>query len=271
MRARAWARGAVGAVLLSSLVSACATTAERPAAPPAEAPPPVAAPPPVDPNVRLVQGRAETVTTSRYSAERGVLLEIARTTISPARPAPGQSVTLGATILALAPDEKTALPVRETWAVLFGGVSLLTLPPRELTLPQGTSEVERTIHLPADAADGEYTVEVTLQPVTPPDAAPARLGAPFTVAAPARPPEPKAPSPRESPAPETRTGAVKVESVDVRTGPGASFRPRARIPRATLVEILEERGVGRERWYRIRLVNGDEGWVPATAVGGESR
>ncbi len=47
--------------------------------------------------------------------------------------------------------------------------------------------------------------------------------------------------------------------LNLRTGPGTSFRIVAAIETGDAVEVLERR----ESWTRVRIRDGDEGWIPA--------
>jgi hypothetical protein len=258
---------AMGALLALTL-GACAQRSERPA----PAPPQVSTPtppaqtetsPPPDPSVRGVLGRAETAAAMGYSAGHGVVVRVERVWIEPVAAKPGDRLTLRARLAALAPREDSTIPVRERWNVLFAGLPLTSLSARDLTLRQGTSEIESSFVLPPDAADGEYSAELVVGLLGTADLRESKDASPFTVTA-VRAPERPRPSPPAPP--PTRMVRIKVESVDVRSGPGATSRARARIPRDSAVELLEDRQVGGERWYRVRLANGDEGWIPATTA-----
>lgn len=270
--------GAARMALVVTLVApwalgACAQKPEHSAPSPSPAPGPADASP-AEPGVQLVQDRAETVATVGYTAGHGVVLRVEWASIHPAVAAPGDRLVLWARVVALAPTEETRLAIRETWSVLFAGFPLLTLPDREYTLAQGTSEIERAIQLPADAADGDYAVEVVARPMVAVDLAEVKGAAPFVVAAPRRPSAPERPAPGRATEPDpapSRSVVIKVDSVDLRTGPGPNFRARARVARDTAVELLEERQSGRQRWYRVRLPNGDDGWIPSTAAGADAR
>lgn len=271
---RARTAGALAGLLVGGLLGGCAQKADpsppatQAAGEPAPAAPETRRPAPADPNVRSVLGRAETAAAAGYVPGQGVLLRVEGASLAPAIARPGERLVLRARLLALAPTEDTALTVQETWSVLFAGFALRSLPPRQLTLPQGTSEVERVIELPPDAADGDYAVEVTVKAVSELDLREVTGSAPFVVASAGRGPGPSLAPPGPG---ASRLMRIRAESVDVRAGPGASFRPRARISRDATVELLEDRQTGRERWYRVRLANGDEGWIPAATAEADAR
>jgi Bacterial SH3 domain len=213
--------------------------------------------------VRFVLGRAETAAAMGYSAGHGVIVRVEQVWIEPVAAKPGDRLTLRARVVALAPREDSTVGVREVWSVLFAGLPLTSLPARDLTLRQGTSDIESTFTLPPDAADGEYAVELVVRLVGTADLRESKGASPFAVVAERAPPRDRPSPPTPPPA---RMVRIKIESVDVRSGPTASSRARARIPRDSAVEVLEDRQLGRERWYRVRLANGDEGWIPATAA-----
>jgi Bacterial SH3 domain len=136
-------------------------------------------------------------------------------------------------------------------------------------VPQGTSDIVRTFELPADAAEGDYAVEVAVRLLGDGAAGEGRSRASFSVAG-VPPPQRDQPAAPPAPAP-ARMMRVTAASVELRAGPSPNSRAVARIPRDEAVEVLEDRRSGRDRWYRVRLVNGDEGWIPATAAAPNSR
>lgn len=71
-------------------------------------------------------------------------------------------------------------------------------------------------------------------------------------------PPPKVPQP-SAPAsgPEARVVYVKWKTVSLREGPGTNFKSLAEIKKGTALEIIEEK----EQWFRVRLEDGQEGWV----------
>lgn len=264
--------GVIGLPL--AILAGCAPKAEQKPAPPEppkvatpEPPPPPLAPPSV-PGIRLVQARAEAVAAARYRPEQGVVTRIERAMVRPGVAKPEERVTFQARYMVLAPDETAAVKVRETRTVLFGGQPLMDLPSRELTLAQGTSEVEFEIPLPSDAADGDYGLSVILEPI-PAAGSPTEATTRFVVSATGlvTPPAP-APAPPVPRGPVVlKVVFVTVASMDLRGGPGPEFKPHARIFKGMRLEVLEENVAKAGRWYRVRLVTGDEGWVPAAATG----
>jgi hypothetical protein len=209
------------------------------------------------------------VTALGYTPAHGFVLRVEWASTDPINARPGDRLTLRARLVALAPHEETRLTMREAWTVLFAGLPLLSLPAREMMVPQGTSDVVRTFELPADAAEGEYAVEVAVRLLGEGEVGEAKSRAPFSVAGASA---PQRDQPAASPVPPSaRMIRVTVASVQVRTGPSPGARALARISRDAAVEVLEDRQSGRDRWYRVRLQNGDEGWIPATAVAPGSR
>lgn len=59
------------------------------------------------------------------------------------------------------------------------------------------------------------------------------------------------------PVPEARVVYVKWKTVSLREGPGTNFKSIAEIKKGTALEIIEEK----EQWLRVRLEDGQEGWI----------
>ena len=117
-----------------------------------------------------------------HTPAHGFVLRVEWASIDPMTARPGDRLTLRARLVALAPREEARLTMRETWTVLFAGLPLLSLPARELMVPQGTSDVVRTFELPADAAEGDYAVEVAVRLLGDGDVREGKSRAPFSVA-----------------------------------------------------------------------------------------
>jgi len=101
----------------------------------------------------------------------------------------------------------------------------------------------------------------TEAPAAPPPAAAEVRPAP----APAPPPAPVSPAPTPAPAEPPRPAPVeparalfiKAAMANLRDGAGTNAKILAVLRGGTRVEVLEERN----RWYRVRLADGREGWV----------
>jgi uncharacterized protein YgiM (DUF1202 family) len=39
-----------------------------------------------------------------------------------------------------------------------------------------------------------------------------------------------------------------------------------KVPKGTKLELIEEGGTGRDRWFRVKLASGQVGWIAASAV-----
>jgi curli biogenesis system outer membrane secretion channel CsgG len=70
---------------------------------------------------------------------------------------------------------------------------------------------------------------------------------------PGRAPQPSAPAS----GPEARVVYVKWKTVSLREGPGTNFKSLSEIKKGTALEIIEEK----EQWFRVRLEDGQEGWI----------
>lgn len=68
--------------------------------------------------------------------------------------------------------------------------------------------------------------------------------------------------PAPSPSEEARVVYVKWRTVSVREGPGSNFKSLTEVKKGTSLEVLEEKGA----WIRIRLEDGQEGWIGKATV-----
>jgi uncharacterized protein YgiM (DUF1202 family) len=59
---------------------------------------------------------------------------------------------------------------------------------------------------------------------------------------------------------------VKISHATIRDGAGTRFKLLSQVPKGTRLQLLEAGGTDVDRWFRVRLANGDEGWVAASAV-----
>jgi hypothetical protein len=189
----------------------------------------------------------------------------------------------------LAPPQQKEIRVTETRAIFFDNRHLIDLPQKELTLAQGTNEVQDSLKLPKDAAEGLYLLTTSVTPVVP-NAQKAQVTTPFvvrpaasvasavkapavpattTAAAPSRPPTveaavvaPSAQPPRVVP----QALFVKIAAASIRDGAGVKFKLLSQVPQGTKLHVLETAGTDTDRWFKVRLANGQEGWVAASAV-----
>jgi curli biogenesis system outer membrane secretion channel CsgG len=68
---------------------------------------------------------------------------------------------------------------------------------------------------------------------------------------------PPAQSPSQASAPSSRVVFVKWPQASLREGPGANFKVTVQVQKGTALEVVEEKG----NWYRVRLEDGQEGWI----------
>ncbi len=91
-------------------------------------------------------------------------------------------------------------------------------------------------------------------PQTPPPASGLVSPAPKMTPSPQAPPQASAPS--------SRVVFVKWPQVSLREGPGTNFKVTTQIQKGTALEVVEEQG----QWFRVRLEDGQEGWVGRATV-----
>jgi hypothetical protein len=80
---------------------------------------------------------------------------------------------------------------------------------------------------------------------------------------PAKPsPPPPSPAPKVTPAPPLRVTKVLWTAVNLREGPGMSYKVIGNVKKGTSLAILEVKG----DWLRVRLENSSEAWVIKAAT-----
>lgn len=117
--------------------------------------------------VRQLKARDEVVSEIAYTPQQGAVAKIRNTVAMPRAIRPGDRLTLRAEYTVLAPAQDDEVRVREARLIFFNDQQLAELPEWELTLKQGTHEIEFPLTLPKEAADGTYRVLTTVEPVGP--------------------------------------------------------------------------------------------------------
>jgi Bacterial SH3 domain/YMGG-like Gly-zipper len=228
--------------------------------------------------MRDVKTREQAAADLGYTSEQGVLTKMEGTSTTPQQLRPGGEVTVQNRYSVLAPPKGADVKVRESHSVFFANEMVNDLQ-RELTLTQGTKEVEFQMTLPPTAAEGQYTVLTTVEPLAPSGgkraqstssfhvsaAAPASAGAVATPAA-AVPIAITPPPPGSMPRLVPEALYVRNAAAHIREGAGAGFRIVTTARQGSRLQVLEEGGTPTDRWYRVRLPNGREGWVAASVV-----
>jgi len=243
-----------------------------------------------DYRVKQVKAREEAASAALYTPDQGVVTTIDSISASPRELRPGEQVNLKMEYTVLGPPQTREIKVREVRSIYFNNQHLVDLAAKELTLRQGTNEIHDTMRLPGNAADGAYAVVMSVEVVAPSGWRQVRGQAAFvvksrgtaavvqpanapTVAASTTPPATPAPS---APRPPTSTVAVppqatsvmyvQIPMANIREGAGVGYAVVGRIPRGTRLDVLETRGSDADRWFRVRVAGGQEGWVAASAL-----
>jgi hypothetical protein len=139
-----------------------------PAPPPAGTPPrtaPPAPPPPAPPadvapvgrDIARVKTASDVYTAYRYRREDGVVLKLEGAGAEPATLRPGSDVNLRVTYTVLAPGDAKPVGVKEQVVIRYGPQDLRRLR-KEVTVSPGTYTSQYRVSVPADAAEGPYTV-----------------------------------------------------------------------------------------------------------------
>jgi hypothetical protein len=90
------------------------------------------------------------------------MLKVERGSAEPSALRPGAEVTLGVTYTVLAPRDTTRLQVREVRTVRYGNQDLRRLE-KDVTVSTGTYSSEHRLTVPADAAEGPYSVTTLVE------------------------------------------------------------------------------------------------------------
>src|SRR5262249_28639589 len=133
--------------------------------------------------VKQLRPREEVVAATNYTPQQGVVTKIDRVVASPPRLRPGDQLTFQSQSPWPAPNQGGQIAVRGAGTVYLTDQPLAELPSRDLMLTQGTNEVQNSITLPADAADGNYRVLTTVEPIATPNARRGQATAGFVVSA----------------------------------------------------------------------------------------
>jgi hypothetical protein len=220
--------------------------------------------------VKQVKPREEAVATTNYTPQQGVVTKIDRIAATPQQLKPGDQLTVQSQYTVLGPPQNNQIRVREARAVFFNDQPLTELPARELVLNQGTNEIQSSITLPPDAADGNYRVTTTVEPLAVPNAQKNQASTLFVVSAAAKPTA----TPASLRPPDTsRLGGappvvfVRSQAANLREGAGVSYKILSTAPRGTQLAVVGETGPDQNKWYKVKLADGREGWVASSAVG----
>ena len=239
--------------------------------------------------VRQVRTREQAAAATDYTPAKGVEARIEKAATTPQQLRPGEQLTFQAQYTVLAPPQQKEIRVIETQTILFDNRHLKDLPQKELTLAQGTTDIQHSLTLPKEAAEGLYLMMTSVTPVAA-NAQKVEVATPFVVrpaapvasaapppsvsataatAAPARPPAveaavvaPSVQAPRVVP----QALYVKIAAASIRDGAGVKFKLLSQVPQGTRLEVIEAGGTDADRWFKVRLANGQEGWVAASAV-----
>jgi SH3-like domain-containing protein len=219
--------------------------------------------------VKQLKPREEAAAANNYTPQQGVVTKIDRTAATPQQLKPGDQLTVLSQYTVLGPPQNNQIRVREARTVFFNDQPLTELPARELVLVQGTNEIQSSITLPPDAADGNYRVMTTVEPLAVPNAQKNQASTAFVVSAAARP----AASPASIRPDASRASAtpsvvyVRNQTANLREGAGVGYRVLGTAPRGSQLPVVGEAGPEQNKWYKVKLADGREAWVASSAVG----
>jgi hypothetical protein len=238
--------------------------------------------------VRQVRAREQAAAATGYTATQGVVARIEKAATTPQQLRPGEQLTFQAQYTVLGPPQQKEIRVMEARTIFFDNRHLVDLPQKELTLAQGTNEIQDSLKLPREAAEGLYLMMTSVTPAVA-GAQKVEVATPFVVrtAAPvasavppptlpaaaaataARPPTVEAavvPPAAQAPRIIPQALYVKIAAASIREGAGVRFKLLSQVPQGTKLQVLEAGGTEQDRWFKVKLTNGQEGWVAASAV-----
>jgi hypothetical protein len=219
--------------------------------------------------VKQVKPRDEAAASVQYTPQQGVVTTIDRIAATPRELKPGDQLTVQSQYTVLGPPQNNQIRVREARTVFFNDQPLTELAPRELVLSQGTNEIQSSIMLPADAADGNYRVLTTVEPVAVPNAQKTQASTLFVVSSATRPTAtPASIRPPETPRPPAASPLVYVKNAvaNLREGAGVRYRILSTARKGEQLTVLGEAGPDQNKWYKVMLADGREAWVASSAV-----
>ena len=221
--------------------------------------------------VKQVKPREEAAAAASYTPQQGVVTKIDRVAATPQQIKPGDQLTFQSHYTVLGPAQNSQITVRETLTIFFNDQPLTELPARELVLTQGTQEIQNSIPLPRDAAEGPYRVMTTVEPVSVPNARKGQASARFVVTAAASKPAATGATLASGSQGNLRTGTpqtvyVKSQVANLRDGAGASFRVISTAPQGARLSVIGEAGPEQGKWYKVKLADGREAWVASSVV-----
>lgn len=129
---------------------------------PAPSPQPGSDAPPIGADITRLKGSAEVYTAYHYQPGHGIILKLERGTTRPSTLRPGSQVILAVTYTILAPREAGPLTVKEIRTIRFGDQDLRQVE-KVVTVASGTYSSEHQLTVPADAAEGPYTVTTIIE------------------------------------------------------------------------------------------------------------
>lgn len=113
---------------------------------------------------RQVKGAKETIAAAEYKPQQGILTKIEKSTASPKRLKPGDQITIQTRYQVLAPPEAGRITVQEVRTLLFNKQELKRDEKIE-ERPVATHTIDQEYTLPGEAAKGQYTVRITVEPL----------------------------------------------------------------------------------------------------------
>lgn len=229
-----------------------------------------------------------------YSSSRGYVVKIENFSINPEGISPGGKIQMNGSYYVMAPEGGREVKINETRVISYfdaseDGWKELGTVDKELTSYLGTRRIEGVFDMPADVPEGNYRITLRIKAMGREDSMTrdfkVRRGLAMGPESDRNLPAPYPPAGRnyEQTRPDERSydksnyydrnydRAVFIEVVsrtlNVRAEPSSRARLMTEISKGETYKVLKSIvDYDNDRWYKIRLDNGDEGWVPGKHV-----
>jgi len=232
---------------------------------------------------------SQTAQRIKYDPLRGVIVKIENLNLAPNPVSPGDKVQMGATYYVMAPDKTKEIKVTETRTVYYydetgisgaKGWKELGSVDYEVTAEPGTRKAEGDFELPEQVPEGKYKITLKISAegvsheafqelIVKKGVAKAPTTEPFKVAQ-VEQTKAKAVEKTEGQGVKAiekqakeKKQLIKVipRSLNVRESPSLKSRIVGVIKQDETYEVIETKTVEKQKWIKIRLEDGTEGWV----------
>jgi len=233
-----------------------------------------------------VADASETARKIKYDPSQGVIAKVENLNLTPNPVSPGDKVQMSALYYVMVPDKTQEIKVTETRTVYYydengtsgtKGWKELGSVDYSVTVEPGTRKAEGDFELPEQVPEGKYKIvlkistegasnEASQELIVKKGVAKAPAREPLTIAR-AEQNEVKTSEKIEQPGvkaiEKSTKKLIKVvsKSLTVRESPSLKSRPIGMIKQDEMYEVIDTKTVEKQKWFKIKLEDGTEGWV----------